>query len=185
MTRILPTRSRTGEPISCLSPRCRHEASAAELLGLCLWKHQSQISQSPPVLQPLPPGADRGRGQAESPGRAPALPRRGRGLLFSHRWPRRAACSQGTCTAKRQSLAGWSLAGWCSLIRLGTAVYPDTAPDDVNAVLRKRPATHCCDQLQPCARVAFPTSTAPASLTRKPYPCPPHCLWSLEGFSFL
>lgn len=49
--------------------------------------------------------------------RAVPLPGPGRGILFPHRWPVSAACSQGTCTTKRQDV-------WLEACRLA---QPDQA----------------------------------------------------------
>lgn len=105
--------------------------------------------------------------------RAVPLPGPGRGILFPHRWPVSAACSQGTCTTKRQEMFGWRLAGWHSRIRLGTATRLRAAPQDHCRGPQEQAGPHCRDLLQLCGHIAFSPFMLSASLLRKPHCCFP------------
>lgn len=107
-----------GIKVSNPNPTVTSSAITPALLELTLC--QPVVRQSPQVVSLL-------------------LPRHRRGILFSHRWPVFAVCSQGTCTTKWQAvwLEAYRLvqpnqAGYC------TATHRYTVPKDHNSGPQKQ-----------------------------------------------
>lgn len=115
-------------------------ASSGELLGRWVSRYQSQISQSPLVLQPVPFWS-----WLRASLRSSSTPRQchchcpgaRRGSCFLADGPCLLHAAKGRVPLNGR-LFGWRLAGWYSLIGLGSARHLHTIPKDHNSGPQKQ-----------------------------------------------